>query len=221
MTLDDLIKRADQLIEVARQALANLYPGSMGPYVNSEKFSELRSGSLSFIESTFGKDHSYYREFDQQVRDISDHYTKHALGILLAIRGELVGGWIRTTRGLVSAEVFADFLEMAEHLLTENYKDSAAVMIGSVLEEHLKQIAVKHNVPTEEVRNGKAYSRKAASINADLAKARAYNKLDEKNVTSWLDLRNKAAHGQYSEYNKAQVDLLLASVRDFIGRQPL
>jgi hypothetical protein len=63
--------------------------------------------------------------------------------------------------------------------------------------------------------------RKAESLNADLAKSPAYGKLDQKNVTSWLDLRNKAAHGHYTEYNHQQVELLLASVRDFVARHPL
>jgi hypothetical protein len=55
-------------------------------------------------------------------------------------------------------------------------------------------------------------------MNADLTKQGVYGKLDQKNITAWLDLRNKAAHGLYDEYSKEQVVLLLASVRDFIAR---
>jgi len=218
MTLDDLIERADELIALAKRALESREDIGFGPSVRSDLYGELRAAALPFIESSFGRQHSYYREFDTQVKDVSDYYIKQGLGILTAIRGEMAGGWVRTTRGLVSAEVFADFLEMAEHLLATNYKDSAAVMIGSVLEQHLRQMAIKHDVPTTETRNGKDLPRKASVVNADLVKAAAYNKLDEKNVTSWLDLRNKAAHGQYDQYTKAQVELLLASVRDFVGR---
>lgn len=57
-------------------------------------------------------------------------------------------------------------------------------------------------------------------MNADLAGANVYSKLDQKNVTAWLDLRNKAAHGKYGEYTKEQVALLIQSVRDFITRNP-
>ena len=38
------------------------------------------------------------------------------------------------------AELFADFLEMADYLLSEGYKDPAAVLGGSMLEEHLRQL---------------------------------------------------------------------------------
>ena len=44
-------------------------------------------------------------------------------------------------RSLVQAEVFADFLDMAEHLLGETYKDAAAVLLGAVLEDSLRKIA--------------------------------------------------------------------------------
>ena len=60
--------------------------------------------------------------------------------------------------------------------------------------------------------------KKAESMNADLARARVYEKLDQKSVTAWLDLRNKASHGRYDEYEKKQVDLMLQGVRDFISR---
>jgi len=51
-----------------------------------------------------------------------------------------------------------------------------------------------------------------------LAKAEVYTKLDQKSVTAWLDLRNKAAHGKYTEYEKEQVVLMMRSVTDFLAR---
>jgi hypothetical protein len=53
-----------------------------------------------------------------------------------------------------------------------------------------------------------------------LVKAGAYSILDQKSVTAWLDLRNKAAHGRYAEYQKEQVALLIDSVRNFMVRHP-
>jgi hypothetical protein len=44
--------------------------------------------------------------------------------------------------------------------------------------------------------------------------------LDQKNVTAWLDLRNKAAHGCYSEYQNENVRLMIAGVLDFMARHP-
>lgn len=126
---------------------------------------------------------------------------------------------IRTAiKGIVSSEVFSDFLEMASYLLTEGYKDAAAVMIGSVLEQNLKQLCQKYSVEVFVTGQGKPVPKKADVMNADLVKAGVYNKLDQKNITAWLDLRNKAAHGYYDEYTEEQVSLMLQSVSEFITR---
>ena len=66
----------------------------------------------------------------------------------------------------------------------------------------------------------KGSPKKADRLNAELAKAEVYTKLDQKSITAWLDLRNKAAHGKYNEYSKDQVSLMIAGIRDFIIRIP-
>lgn len=50
---------------------------------------------------------------------------------------------------IIAAEIFSDFLEMAEHLLEQGYKDPAAVMIGSVVEENLRKFCVANKIDTE------------------------------------------------------------------------
>lgn len=220
MTLKDLETRIDQLVAQAQTALSNsqVSPGSYSRAMIPEQWTGLRAAGLAFIESTFGREHSYYREFDAKVNNGWETDGKYALGILTAIRDHIKGGWIETTKGLVTAKVFADFLEMAEHLLAEKYKDPAAVVVGSVLEEHLRQLCIAASVPIEDLSHGKLVPRKADTLNAELAKVGKYDKLDQKQVTAWLDLRNKAAHGKYSEYAEQQVALMLAGVRDFISR---
>ena len=67
---------------------------------------------------------------------------------------------------------------------------------------------------------GSTVPKKADRLNAELAAADVYSKLDQKNVIAWLDLRNKAAHGRYPEYGLPQVNLQIAGIRDFITRNP-
>ena len=57
----------------------------------------------------------------------------------------------------------------------------------------------------------RAEPKKADQLNADLFKARASSGLGQKNVTAWLDMRNRAAHGRYNEYKK-EVALLVDGV---------
>jgi hypothetical protein len=139
------------------------------------------------------------------------------LGILQALRNDYESGYLQSVVELVHAEIFADFTDMADYLLQQGYKDPAAVIIGSVLEAHLRKLCGKHSI---DVVKADGTSKKADTLNSELTAAGAYSKLDQKSVTAWLDLRNKAAHGQYAEYTKEQVVLMLQSVRDFAARYP-
>jgi len=146
------------------------------------------------------------------------HYTqiKYA-GILQALKRAYQSGYLQSVHELVHADLFADFLEMAEYLLSEGFKDPAAVMAGGVLEECLRKLSLKHGLSIDD---GSGKPKKASSMNDDLTKAKVYEKLEQKSVTSWLDLRNKAAHGKYLEYDKNQVAVYLQGIRDFVVRHP-
>lgn len=220
MTINDLKTRIDALISQAEAALKNVrgnqYDSSLA--MQGEDWTALRAAGFAFIASTFGRDHSHYSEFDKALETSYDYHGRYALGVLRAIRDQVYGGWLETTKGLVAAEVFADFIEMAEHLLDAQYKDPAAVVTGSVLEEHLRHLCDAGGISTEDVVSGRSTPRKADALNADLARAGKYTKLDQKQVTAWLDLRNKSAHGKYNEYSREQVGLMLAGVRDFLVR---
>jgi hypothetical protein len=137
-------------------------------------------------------------------------------GILLALRDAYQNGYLEEVHELIHADVFTDFLEMAQHLLEEGYKDPSAVLVGGVLEEHLRKLCTKNGIAITNPTDSKA--RKADGLNNDLAKAGAYDKLAQKNVTAWLDLRNKAAHAEYNTYDANQVDYRLRGLRDFLTR---
>jgi len=219
MQLDDFIRRADEVLALGQNALATTRQDRNGSErVADQAFAAFRAASLSFLANVYGSEHSYFSDFNDRVTHAYPRDINVGLGILGAAKGELEGGWLRTTRGLVSAEIFADFLEMADHLLSEHYKDAAAVVAGSSLEEHLRQLAVVAKIPTTVVKGNDTRPKKADSLNAELATAGVYSKLDQKNITAWLGLRNKAAHGDYAAYDEAQVALLVEGVRQFMAR---
>lgn len=218
MKIDDFKKRVIELIEMADSVLETCYEDGYSNKVSSEKFYGFKTASLSFIKNLYGTEHPFYSEFEKNVRSNHPFDTENGKGILNSIRQEIVGGWIFTIKGIISAEIFSDFLEMAKYLLDENYKDPTAVMIGSVLEEHLRNLCNKNNIAIETIKDGKHVSKKADLLNSELSTKSVYNILDQKSVTSWLDLRNKAAHGKYSEYTKDQVVIMYQAVTDFISR---
>jgi len=148
------------------------------------------------------------------------YLARQLVGVLESLRTDTSLGYLKSQRELLHGELFGDFLEMAQHLLGEGYKDAAAVIAGSSLEAHLRQMCQKSGIPTEVKSGGGVTPKKADRLNADLAGGDVCSKLDQKNVTAWLDLCNKAAHGLYDQYSAAQVALLISGIRDFITRNP-
>jgi len=178
---------------------------------------------IAAIHRISGSNSTYVTEINriQKEQPLLHVHTSSIMGIVKGLRDDIKQDYIQTLVELVHSEVFSDFLDMSQHLLTAGYKDAAAVIAGSTLEGHLRKICYKNSISVEEVKkDGSVFSKKADRLNADLAKSNAYSKLDQKNITAWLGLRNKAAHGNYNEYTEEQVTLLLASIRDFITRIP-
>ena len=195
-----------------------------------EDASDLKDGSMEAVAARlvatierFAPSGSFYA---RQTREFSDKHWgnphvlyKYLPPTLRALRDDIAQDRIASVLELAHADVFSDFLDMAQYLLDDGgFKDPAAVIAGSSLEAHLRALCDKHGIATKDA-NDKP--KKADTLNQELDKAGAYtSKLDLKNVTAWLALRNDAAHGHYAKYLGPQVGLLIASVRDFMTRYP-
>ena len=140
--------------------------------------------------------------------------TGTLVGILETTKTAIGDGYLDTVSDVIHGTVFADFLEMAQHLLDNGYKDAAAVIAGSSLESHLRHLCAKRGVSPDD-QNGKR--KKADRINSDLTKGKAYDTSQQKHVTAWLGLRNDAAHGDYGKYTDVMVGNLISSVRHFMS----
>ena len=217
---EKLLIRLEQLENLGKAVLNTTIRRRSGlDYIDSSKVNGFKAAALSFIERVYGKEHPYYESFNKSVGDYYPSDIESGLEILNSIRQEIEGDWLFTVKGLIAAELFADFLEMADHLLEQGYKDPAAVIIGSVLEEHLRQLCSANSIPIEiENNKGVLIPKKADRLNSDLAKEGVYSKLDQKAVTMWLDLRNKAAHGKYDEYTSEQVTNMYSGITEFMAR---
>lgn len=179
--------------------------------------------SISAIHRSTPNNSIYRDELD---RILSRHKSLHThtepiIGIIKSLRDDIKAGYIASVTETIHGDMFSDFIDMAQHLIDNKYKDAAAVIVGSTLESHLRSLCIKWDIETETTKgDGRKVSKKADTMNSELAAKEVYNKLDQKNVTAWLDLRNNAAHGKYDQYSLEQVTLFISSVRDFIARNP-
>lgn len=97
------------------------------------------------------------------------------------------------------------------------YKGAAAVIAGTALEVHVRALCARSGVDTE-LPSGAPM--KADAMNTELRKAGTYNEAQRKLVSAWMGLRNSAAHGDYEDYDRQQVRLLIDGVQAFIIGYP-
>ena len=177
-----------------------------------------RLGQL--IRKLYGTDSQQFSNYTQAL-NTRNFYSIHSswnahisqmLGIAISVKHDYAKGLLNNIKALLQADIFSDFLEMGEYLLKEGYKDAAAVIIGAVLEDSLRKLCNKHAIPTNK-ENGTPLT--IDPLNAALAKANVYSKLVQKQITTWAHIRNKAAHGEYEQYDKNQTEMMLLFVQSF------
>ena len=216
MKLDDRIRsRAAALIEKGGVVLATHRPNAPNvigfPTLDTAKYAEWRNQSLAFLADLLGSQHTYTKNFQTRTEDSGyQSSTEAGIGILRAVLEDIEQGYIETVRQLLTAEVFSDFFEQAEHLLQSGYVAPAASLAGAVLENGLRSIASRAGVRVK-ARDD------LSSLNNRLGQKGVYSRLIQKRVSYWTDIRNAADHGQFNEITKNDVGDLVRGAQSFLA----
>jgi len=197
------LTRLDELIALGKEGRAD--PLAARRFATSAK---------NLLQNVLGKDSVHFQAFEEVMNQLYEaddlqYSAAELLGVIHAARDDIAAGFIFTRDLLVSAANFGDILEQAEHLLSAGYKDAAAVLTGAVLESSLRKLCDKRGV---------AYTPKETMepLNVKLAKDGAYQRMTQKMITTWGDLRNNAAHGDFEKYTDADVRQMLHWVGSFV-----
>jgi len=180
----------------------------------------LVSKAKASVARITGYKSDYYKDIEEHLSENGlniGNKLRRIMGTIIALKEDLDNNYLKNLSEIIQSEVFSDYLEMSEHLLEQGYKDPAAVIIGSTLEIHLRELCISNEIELEyENTKGDMVPIKADKMNIELAKADVYSKAYQKQVVAWLGLRNSAAHGKYSEYTAEEIKLMLQGVRQFI-----
>lgn len=216
MVLNERIDaKFQEILEEGKKMLA-IHPISngMGGFKSDRgleyNYNKLFVSALNLIEKTCGKDSSYYVKLE-------DLYTKYQtrtyhipkfVGIIESAYEDLKLGLLEDTRALITAEVFVDFMEQAEYLLSNGYKLPAAVLARAVLEDSLRILCKENGIAL----SGRP---KLDKMNADLTKKNVYNRNVQKQVTAWSGIGNSAAHGRPNEFSDSDVRNMINGIVTF------
>jgi hypothetical protein len=216
MKLDKLILRRFEELEekagtvsAARQFDFRSREGKDYYNIPSAIFRGWGTSVLNLLQRAFGENSIHYRNFYEHYEGFTkwESEFEDCRAIFIAAKEDYAGGYLFDIRSLIKAEVLDDALEQATELLNAGYKDPACVVAGVVLETILKEICTRENIP-----HGKL-----DRMNVELCKAGIYNMAKQKQITAWAHLRNKAAHGDWTACDEADVNDLIEGVRVYCG----
>jgi hypothetical protein len=190
---EDIVQKFARLLERVRNS-----PRPDQSPEGAMAYFEVKVSALNLIARTAGENSIYFRELAAMGGDSSIVNPNILVGIVTAAMTDFREGFMADTTLLVSAEVFADFLVQAEILLDHDYKDAAAVIIRAVLEDALRRICISNSIAVKP-RAG------IAELKDELTKMNLLTAVQAKEIDAKREIGNKAAHGRFGEFTKADV----------------
>ena len=171
---------------------------------------EWKVKARSLLSKACGLESEHFKEFvkneDLGMYDTYIATLERLKAIFLAAKEDYEGGYLKTIRSLVQAELFDSELEQAKALHQAGYKTPAAIVAGVVLETSLRELCDRAGVEHA----------KLDKMNTDLAKAGIYNVLLQKRITALAGVRNSAAHGKPDDFSERDVEDMIRDVERFI-----
>lgn len=177
--------------------------------VDGNLFLNWKVKAKNLLQSACGLDSQHFKQFEENesLAYLTNYDILGYLGaVFLAAKEDFEGGYLRSVKSLVQADVFDSELEQASELLKSGYRGAAAVIAGVVLETALRDLCAKNGI-----NNGKL-----DKMNADLAKAGVYSVLVQKKITALADIRNNAAHGNSDKFNDSDVSSMVTDTERFL-----
>ncbi|MEE9585244.1 MAG: hypothetical protein V3W51_07140 [Candidatus Brocadiales bacterium] len=108
-------------------------------------------------------------------------------------------------------DIQEDILWQAQVQLSQGRKDAAAVLCGAVLEEILKCLCIKHNIPTREWDT-------IGDLSNKLLSQGVYDESTHSKFISWWYLREDAHAVNFDAYSKPDVADMINGVHDFLKK---
>ena len=128
------------------------------------------------------------------------------IGILQSAKDEIQAGFIFKIKYLLHADFFNSIVDQAEDLLRTGHKIPSAVLGRIVIEQWLKDEAEKAGIPINE-------TDKAAVVNDRLKNEKIFSIPRWRQVQSFLDIGNSAAHGRPDDFADDDVRRMMEFIR--------
>ena len=222
---NEVLKRIDGVLDYVNESIKNMDQEiERHPYNTTLKNNLISKIGVSLVlkmKQTIEDIAPRKSEYWLYAKSIKIIYSRNMIDqlseVLKSLKHDYSNNFLNSFNEMIDADIFTDILEQAEYLLSQGYFRASAVVAGVALESHLRKLAEKNQIPITSD-NGKYV--KADSLNGDLLKNQVIDKTMNKSITSWLGLRNDAAHPDANQINERMIDPMIAGIKVFIEKHP-
>ncbi len=222
---DELIGETNELsLKMRVQEEEN--PGKNFPnYGHISEFQAAVVKVLNLIETVLGESQRQ-REITERIKTRTANSRTPSLleeinGTLHGLKDVYENGFLDDLETRVAANISADYMTQVEGLLDEGKPGQydhvpGAVLCGAVLEDALRRLC-ERQTPQVATRKPNGDPINLNSLIQDLQKANVFNKLKADQLRAWAKVRNYAAHGEFSEFTRNDVELMVSGVKNFLA----
>ena len=129
--------------------------------------------------------------------------------LLINLLKDADAGLLVSVGDQVRAETFDDFLDHAIAYLNDDRKNEAGAIAGVVFEDSIRRVCRKHAIQEKDIKLDQLISQLMAKGHISATKA--------KRARVAADVRTKATHAQWDEFDKPDVLATIEFTREFIG----
>ncbi|MBK3648012.1 hypothetical protein, partial [Streptomyces sp. MBT33] len=144
--IEKMVGQLDELIERYKE-LAKKMDFDEGP---TPSFGFIANRLEAAIERIALPGSAYIHQLNKYRFDRSSGRARRLYQVAVGLRDDLKAGWTQSLLEEVHAATYDSYLEMAQVLLDTDFKDPAAVIAGTSLEVHVRELCVKNGIDIEE-----------------------------------------------------------------------
>jgi hypothetical protein len=196
-------------------------PSGKWPPVDPGRFAELQHDALALVEMMgagrppLGSAAADLRALKPTMAD-----ADRMLGVLRSVENSYERGFLEPLFVQLERALAGDYLAQAEELLDEGHRGKcdhvpAAVLLGAVFEKRIRTLCADQSPPIE-VRTPDDHPKKLIVLIEDLKRALVFNETTAKELRWIAGVRNNAAHGEFGEFDRDDVERMQTSVRQFL-----
>ncbi len=181
-----------------------------------------RTKSSSLLAQVIPRKHFHHDHVKHfSIMGDSKEGLEWCLSFLKGIKEDFEKDFLGDLGMAIEAEIAVDYMGQAEHLLTEGQAGKfdhvpAAVLAGAVLEKALRTLCTVQQQPIP-TNNSSGEPKTLNPLMDDLKKAGLFNEAKAKQLRAWAAIRNHAAHGEFNQFSRNDVEQMIQGVNNFLA----